>query len=312
MRLILIETDSKVLLDRKIKEIVGKSTNIITYHYKDCSMSDLLEEASYVSLFEEEKFLILKNATFFGKEKLNEKESDLLLSYLEKPYPNTSIIFTTYEEVDMRKKITKKMTEDYEYISLKAPKNYELTTEVKKLLKDYRVTDSVIKYLIDACLGNYDILVNEIEKFDLIFKKDETLKLEQMKKIVASNVNDNVFKFVDAVVMKDSYTAFQMLNDFESIKFDVLQLENVLVREYRLMILYKILARKKYSSQEMARELKLQSWQVDKLKREESLYHIEDLKDYLVQLSKLDTKIKSGEYEKNLAFKTFLIQVFEY
>ena len=311
MKIILISSDSKTLLDKKVKEIIGESTNVLKYPFGETSITDILEEASYVSMFEEEKFLIVKNADFFGKDKLSEKDSEKLIQYLENPYPLTTLIFTTYETCDQRKSITKKIQEVGEFYSINAPKNYELNEEIKKLLHSYKVDDNTVRYINEACLGNYDIIVNEIGKLELYFEKGSVISLDQMKKIIPSNVNDNVFKFVDAVVNKDYRTTFGLLNDFEVIKIDVFQLVNVLAREYRLMFYYKILERKKYNRSEMAKSMKLQDWQLEKVRKEATNYHIDDLKDFLVEISKLDTAMKNGTYEKNLAFTNFLMHVME-
>ena len=257
MKIVLISSDSKTLIDQKLKEIIGESTNVLKYPFGEVSLTDILEEASYVSMFEEEKFLIVKNADFFGKDKLNEKDTEKLIQYLENPYPLTTLIFTTYEACDQRKSITKKIQEVGEFYLITAPKNYELNEEVKKLLHLYKVDDVTVRYVNEACLGNYDIIVNEIGKLDLYFEKGSTITLDQMKKIIVSNVNDNVFKFVNAVISKDYRTTFSLLNDFEVIKIDVFQLVNVLAREYRLMFYYKILENKKYNRSEMAKSMKL-------------------------------------------------------
>jgi len=312
MQVILISSDSKRMLDEELKKKTMKSQNVITYHYPENTLKDILEEASYVSLFQEEKVLIVKNATFFGKAKLSDKDTEELLKYLENPYPCTTLIFTTYEDIDNRKSITKKINDMNGIVLLKAPKNYDLFLDIKKKMQRYKVDDSVVRYFIEACLGNYDFLLNEIDKLSLFFHDNDTISLTEIKKIVVPNVNDNIFKFIDAVISKDAYTVFHLLEDFLSIKIDVLQLINMLSREYRLMLYYKILEPKRYSVMDMMRELKLQEWQVSKIMKESSNYHIDDLKDYLVHLSYLDYKIKSGQFEKNSAFITFLTNILEY
>lgn len=311
MKLYLISTDSKILLDEKLQKLITNS-NRINYRYKECSVTDILEEASYVSFFQEEKFVVVKNADFFGKEKLSDKDSEALLKYFENPYPYTTIIFVTYEDVDMRKSITKKIGEVGEIISLKAPKNYDLFTVIKKEMQLYRAEDAVVKYIIEACISNYDFIINEVEKLRLYYKPNDKVTLEEIKKIIVTNVNDNVFKFVDAVIQKDAYTVFHLLEDFQSIKIDVFQLINLLAREYRLIYYYKILEQKNYGKLDMVKELKLQDWQVDKVRREASQYHKDDIKDFLINISHMDRKIKSGLVEKNTAFTTFLISVLEY
>jgi len=312
MNTYLIMSDSKRLVEEEIENIIKKSTNRITYRYPENSVQDILEEASYVSLFEEEKFLIVKNADFFGASKLTEKDAAKLIEYLENPYPMTTLIFTTYEDLDKRKSVTKKLEENGTIIQKKAPKNYDLFLEIKKEMGKYKVEDATVRYIIEACLNNYDFIQNEIEKLSLIYKKGDSLKLSEIKKIIVPNINDNVFKFVDATITKDSYQAFKLLEDFLIIKMDVLQLINLLAREYRLIYYYKILEKKCFSKVEMGKELKLMDWQIDKIRKESSLYHQDDLKDALVSLSYLDKQIKSGEVDKNIAFSYFLLKQFEY
>ncbi len=312
MRVELITSDSKVLLDKKIKEIIGTNDVVIKYNMEESSIADILEEASYVSLFNEQKYVIVKNADIFGKKKITEKETESLLQYLKNPYPNTTLIFTTYETIDKRKNITKTLEEKQAIVELKAPKNYELTQEIKKQMKNYKISDVSIKYIIDACLGNYDLIMKELEKFPLYFQKQDSISGEAVRQIVASNTTDNLFKFTDAVIKKDLHDAIHLLEDFLSLKIDAIQLLNLLAREYRLMYYYKILERQRKSSREIMSELKLQDWQVQKIIKNASIYHQDDLKDYLIELSKIDYKIKSGQYDKNLALYSFLVQNLEY
>ena len=312
MQVKLITSDSKVLLDKKIKEIIGKSEVVIKYNMEECSLADILEEASYVSLFDEMKYVVVKNADIFGKKKVSEKETEMLLSFIQNPYPCTTVIFTTYEAIDKRKNITKALEEQQAVVELKAPKNYELLQEVKKQVQNYKIGDASVKYLVEASLGNYDLVMKELEKFPLCFQKGETISLDVLKQIVAPNTTDNLFKFTDAVIKKDLSEAIHLLEEFFSLKVDALQLLNLLAREYRLMYYYKILERLRKSSREIMSELKLQDWQVQKVMRNASGYHQDDLKDYLIELSKIDYGIKSGQSDKNLALYNFLVQNLEY
>ena len=145
-----------------------------------------------------------------------------------------------------------------------------------------------------------------------MYKKDDTIKYEDIKNIVASNASDNVFKFVDAVIAKDLRVSMTLYEEFLSLKLDPLQLINMLVREYRLLYYYKLYERKRYSMSDIMSNLRLADWQVQKLMKEASAYHTDDLKDYLINLSKLDYKIKSGKLDKTSAMYAFLLQNLEY
>ena len=108
MKIVLINGESILLCNEKINSIVKDNKNVVSFDLNGCSMEDILLEAGYFSMFEEEKFIIVRNANFFGSGKINEKEIDILLKYLDNPNSLTSMIFICNEKIDARKKITKK------------------------------------------------------------------------------------------------------------------------------------------------------------------------------------------------------------
>ena len=310
---ILITSDSKTLLDDELKKIIKDSINKIVYNYSEVSLSDILEEAGYVSMFNEMKYLIIKNVSLFGKEKENSKNSESLINYLSKPNPNTTLIFTTYDGVDKRKSIFKKWQELAEYKELKAPIGYELINETKKMImkKNYLIEDNGVRYIVNACVNNYDLIVNEINKFSLLLKENTMITMDILKDLISVNVKDNQFKFVDAVILKDMKLSFDLLEDLKCLKVESLQLINLLAREYRLMLMVSLMEGK-HNSKEIMQELKLADWQLQKIIKNKAKYHFDDLKDNLLFLTKLDYEIKSGLKDKWLGFESFLVNLFEY
>ena len=247
MNIYLIESNSWVLLEEQIKQITKSSTNIITYNAEESTLEDILSEASYVSMFGEMKYLIVKNANYFSNGKLKEKEEEQLLKYLEQPYPLCTILFTTYEPLDGRKKITKQIKEKYQVILIPSPKGLELYNKVAERFIElkYIVEKDTINYIIHSCLGNYDLIYQEIEKLSLYYEKPTKIKLETVKQIISKTMVDNNFKFVDAVITKDLKKSLQYLNDLEILKVEPISLINLLAREYRYMLLIKKMEEKK-------------------------------------------------------------------
>lgn len=314
MNIYLIESSSRVLLEQEVAKILGASQNKIIYNAIDCTIEDILSEASYVSMFEEMKYLIVKNANFFGSQKLKEAEEEQLFKYLEQPYPLCTIIFTTYEPVDQRKKITKNIKEKYHYKKIIPPKGLELYNNVANLLieKKYLAEKDSINYIINACLSNYDLICSEISKLDLYYEKPTKVKLETIQNIISKTLTDNNFKFLDAVIEKNLKKAYQLLEELMTLKVEPLSLINLLAREYRNMYEIKGLTKQKYSMNEIKERLHLQDWQLDKTRKNAMNYHEDDLKDYLIRLEKLDYQIKSGQIDKLIGLKLFLIDLYEY
>ena len=57
MKIVLINGESILLCNEKINSIVGDNKNVISFDMNGCSMEDVLLEAGYFSMFEEEKFI---------------------------------------------------------------------------------------------------------------------------------------------------------------------------------------------------------------------------------------------------------------
>lgn len=314
MNVYLIESSSRILLENEIEKIVKDSKNKIIYNAQENTIEDIINEASYVSMFEEMKYLIVKNSNFFGNEKLKESDEEKLLQYLEQPYPLCTIIFTTYDSIDARKKITKKMKEKHFVKIIQPPKGLELYNCVANLLieKKFLADKEVINYIINACLNNYDLIYSEINKLDLYYTNPTKLKLEVVKNIISKTLIDNNFKFLDAVMEKDLKKSVHILEELLTLKVEPLTLINLLAREYRNMLEEKNLEKKKCSLREMKEILHLQDWQLDKLRKNAANYHEEDLRDFMIKLEHLDYKIKSGQIDKVVGLKLFLIDIYEY
>ena len=92
MNIYLITSDSIKLIDEELKKILKKETNIETFDLNNVELEDILIEAQYVSMFNDKRVIVVKNANIFGSGKIAEKKTELLLKYLESPNENTILI----------------------------------------------------------------------------------------------------------------------------------------------------------------------------------------------------------------------------
>ncbi len=85
MKVYLINGESYLLINEKVNEIVKENKNISIFDSSVNSIEEAIIEAGYFSMFDEEKFIIVKNANFFGSKKLKDSENELLINYLDHP-----------------------------------------------------------------------------------------------------------------------------------------------------------------------------------------------------------------------------------
>ena len=275
------------------------------------SLSEVLAEASYISLFAEQKFIIVKNSLFFTSLKENESELELLYQYMANPVSLTTLIFTTYEKIDMRKKISKTFKEKYPIISVNDLTNDDLIIKIKEIINKnkYHTNLDVIKYIINCCQNNYDLIYNELSKIFLYYNEPQEIQMKDLKEIISKPLQDNNFKFIEAIVDKNWFLALKILDDLYALKVDPIALIILLAREYRLMYSVNLLMRNGYKKNDILKTLNLQNWQVDKLLKKSNYYYPDDLKNYLQKLAIIDSEIKKGNIDRFIGLKTFLLEI---
>ncbi len=307
----LIYGESFRLIEEEIAKIIKEETNIVTMDLYHVSLHDVLVEAGYDSLFLEKKFLIVKNASFFTSAKTNEEEMESFLNYMEHPNSLTTLIFTTYDKIDSRKKVTKMFGEKNKIVSVGGLKPNDLVSKVRDLFfsKKYKINTETLSYLVSACGNNYDLIYNEANKLFLYYNEPQTISLEDVKEIVSKSIEDNHFRFVEAVIAKDINKAVHLLDDLYVLKVEPITLLMLLAREYRILYSAISLRSMGYPIPNISKHLGLQNWQVEKSLRSSSSYYMNDLSMYLKQLAKLDYEIKSGKIDRFLALKTFLFTI---
>lgn len=308
----LIYGESYRLIEEEIKKIIKNNTNIVTMDLSVSTLDDVIREATYVSMFQEKKFLIVRNANFFTSEKTKEETLDILFKYIENPIPLTTIIFTTYEKVDARKKIYKEFSKKYKVISVSNLSANDLMSKIRDYCfqNKFKIDNESISYILNSCGNHYDLAFNELNKIFLYYIEPQKIEMCDIKEIISKTLVDNNFKFVDAVIHKEYKLALKLLEDLIVLKVDPIALLMLLAREYRLMVSVSTLMRSGFRKNEVAKNLSLQDWQLDKILKENANYYEDDLKFYLKELAKIDYKIKSGEGDKFLELKNFLLSIF--
>lgn len=307
MQAYLICSESFRLIEEEVNKIIKNNHNVISYDMNEATIEDLLNEAAYISLLDEKKYLIAKNAHFFGSEKLKEEDSERLISYLNNPNDQTILIFTTTTKLDVRKKITKLLKDKYEVIEIPKLKEYELNNKIMSIFKKdgYQIDFEAIKYISESCLLNYDLIYNEIAKIKLYYNDEKNIKLNDLKKLVSPSIEDNIFKLINAIMEKNYAKSLKLFNDLKILKEEPIAFISLLAKEYRNTYLIKT-TNDKTSLTEL---LKIQNWQYEKYERYAYSYDTLELKNKLQELYNLDLDIKTGKIDKYLGFELFLLNI---
>ncbi len=313
MKLYLIASESIRLIDEELEKIIKDQVNVEYFDLNNISISDLINEASYLSLFDDSKYIIAKNANIFGSDKMSEKDSALIESYLENPNDKTILIFVINGKIDSRKKITKIMKEKYQIIVRDKLNFNDLTEKIRYIVKKdgYTIDKNSINYLINNTLSNYDLIYNEIEKIKIYYSKPCEIKYDDVKEIVSRSLEENNFKIIEAIISKDLKRINILLDDMAVLKIEPINLINLLAREYRLMHMTKTLYEENKSMQNIVNELKLQGWQVEKILKNTFNYSLDELEKNLLLLNECDLEMKKVYFDKYAILKSYLLKILD-
>lgn len=308
MNIYLISNESYRLLNEEIKKIV-KNNNYETFNLNKSSITEVLDEASYLSLDNNLKYLVVSNADFFGSDKVDDKLVEQLLKYFNNPNPNTVLIFTTQKPIDSRKKIVKLIKDKYQVISDAKKDKMALSNFLTNYVKrnEFSIDYQTINYIINNSYNNLDIMLNELDKIMLYYNFPCTIKYNDVVSIVGNSLDNNNFHFVAAVVSKKLPDALRLFNSLKVYKVDSTVLVALLAREYRLTFYVKKLYQDKWSLKDICNTLHMADWQVDKLYNNALHYSESELLRNLVLLCDIDMNIKKGLWDKDTALYGFLL-----
>ena len=313
MQTYLIGSNINYFINESIKKITKNIENIITFNLDENTMDEVLEEASYFSMFNDLKCIIVKNANFFGSTKKgetnnNKSNSEKLLKYIANENKNTILIFICNDQVDTKKKIYTILNDaNNVYISKKMTKT-DIKNELANIVKTngYQIEDKSLWYIINNSLNNLDIALNELKKIMLYYNKKTFITYDDVCKITSKSIEENNFKIVDSIIAKNLEEALKNLEELKIFKVEPNNILNLIYREFKLMLSYILYNEKKVNQTTIASNLKLAPWQMEKLINNVHNYSKEEIKKEIIYISELDYKLKSGLINKDVLLINYI------
>ena len=291
---------SKIITKHKINDL-----NISKYNIND-NLTDIIEDANTLSLFDDKKLIIINNnALFIGKKSI---DTTNLEKYIINSNPNTILIFVVCEEkLDTRRKLYKTIKERGGIFEFNKLPN--INTYVKDLFSGYTITNDSINLLIKRVGNDLNRLKQEIEKIKIYKINDKLITDSDIIDCTVEKIDINIFNFIDNIIRKNKSEIIKTYKELLKIGEEPIKIIVLLANQFRLMYQSKLLTSKGYSEDDIASLLHVKRYPVHLAIQKSYHYNKEVLIDNLEQLADLDIKIKSGEIDKNLALELFLLRL---
>ena len=303
----------RFLINKEIKNIISKNKieeiNISKYDLELNNLNEILEDANTISLFSNNKLLIIDNAYIFSRTQ-NKKIEDLekIEKYLNNSNSDTIIIFVNNnEKIDSVKKIVKIVKEKGCVKEFNPLKNINST--IKSMFDDYKISDSNITLLIERVGNNLEILNQEIEKLKIYKIEDKIINKEDIELVATENINIDIFKFADDIINKNKKDAIKTYKELLKLNEEPIKIIALLASKFRLMYQTSKLAKKGYTEEDISNILEVHKYPVHLAILSGYKYTEDILLKYLNDLADLDIGIKTGEKDKELALELFILSL---
>lgn len=316
MNTYLIVSETIYNIEEKLKELKNGIDNIITFNMDENTIDEILEEASYFSMFDDKKCVVVKNAKIFGSSKssdTNKAKEDInkLLKYLDEENKNTKLIFIYNGKADSKKKIYNLLKNNGNVFSFPSMTKTDMKNELNKIVTSngYKIDDTSLWYIINNTLGNFDLAINEIKKIMIYYSNPTTIKYEDVVGLTSKTLEDNNFKLIDSIISRNLEDSLKLLNEAKILKVEPNVILSLLYREFRLMLSVLLYEKNKYSHDEVLSNLRLQEWQYSKVKNNLRIYNEREIKEEIVKLSNIDYKLKSGLINRDTVLISYIMDL---
>lgn len=301
-KLILIEGENSVLIQREIDNILKKLTDYekIQYDLLETSFDLVIEDLDTYDMFLKQKVVICYNPIFLN-EKIDFNE-EKFLKYINNPSDNILIIVAN--KLNNRLKLVNLVKNSFRVITIK---ELSYSSFVNMNLDGYKMDNQVINYFLNKVGTNYNIIENELTKLKLYKSDSMIIKKEDVDLITNKNIESSIFDLIDAIVKKNKNVVYELYLHFLNSGVEIMQIMILLANQIRLIYDVKVLCN--LSDNEISNMLSVHEYPV-KLARGKGInYSKKELLNLLYNLSILDEDIKSNNCLENISFLTFIMQM---
>ena len=301
-KLILIEGENPVLIQKEIDKIINKLTNyeLIKYDLNEIEFNKTIEDLDTYDMFLKQKVIIAYNPLFLV-EKTDFKE-DKFLKYINNPSDN--ILILVVNKLNNRLKIVTEIKKVFKIITIK---NIDYNTFIENNLENYKMDKSTIQYFLNKVGQNYNIIESELEKLKLYKVDKKIITKEDINLISNRNIESSIFDLIDSIIKKDKKKVYELYEHFLSSGTEIMQIMIMLANQIRLIYNVKVLNR--LSDYEISNLLEVHEYPVKLARNKGYNYSKKELLNMLYNLAILDEDIKSNKCLQNISFLTFIMQM---
>lgn len=291
-----------------------KAMNLGFFDLQENTLDEVISDANSFPFFGEKRLVIVNNPGFLTSEKkIDENEKNIFdfIDYINNPSLETVLlIFAPYEKLDARKKVVKQLKKKASIFDF----NQMNESDVKKYVLNYinqnnfKINSDDFNFLFNRLSGDLSSLMNELKKL-FIYANDKIITKNVIEDLVPKSLEQNVFNLVNYVLSDNTFKAIQLYKELLLQKYEPLQLNAILVSQFRLLLQVMILSNNGYSQGSLASVLKIHPYRIKLAIQTIKNLNINYLRSGYLGLVEIEDQLKTGNRNPELLFEMYVIKL---
>ncbi|MBI5179610.1 MAG: DNA polymerase III subunit delta [Nitrospinae bacterium] len=275
------------------------STGWRVYDLAGTSFGDLLADVMTVSFFAERRGVLALNLSKeggrgSGEPRLDEKEQEALLKYLESPSPDVVLVIAC-GKTDGRMKFWKDIA------SKTCAVHFESSEADRRRMVGEKLQSCGVKFspdarewMIERFAAQPALLDSELKKLGLYLGGKDSATLTDIEACLSVPPADDVFNLAESIAQKKMDASLEALNSLRKRGEVLLPVFAMVVRQFRVLLVLKSCKEQGLPEAETAKKCGVPPFFLRKYEDQERKFTTDQLKKCLCILSQADLKIKSS------------------
>ena len=234
-QLILFYGKNEGLKNEAISILIKDKSNIQNYEEKEIldNENNFIENILSKSLFEKEKFIVIKRTT----DKILKVIETLHLKNLE----NTTIILNS-DNLEKKSKLRSLFEKDKKLVCIPFyPDNDQTLSKLTYNFlnnKKISLSPSNINLIIGKCSGDRETLINELQKIEYFSKNGKKINSENISKLINLSENHSISELIDNCLAQNKKKIISILNENNFSNEDCIMItRSFLIKAKKLLVL---------------------------------------------------------------------------
>jgi len=291
--LILFYGKNEGLKNEAINILVKDKNNISNYEEKEILDNEnyFIESILSKSLFEENKFIIVKRAT----DKILKLIEILHLKNLE----DTIIIFNS-DNLEKKSKLRSLFEKEKKLVCIPFyPDNDQTLSKLTyNFLRDKKISisPSNINLITNKCSGDREKLINELQKIEYYTKNGKKIDSENISKLINLSENHNISELVDNCLVQNKKKIISILNENNFSNEDCIMIvRSFLIKSKKLLALSKAFESNKDINLTISSAKPPIFWKEKEITKQQILkWNSKNIKQLIYSLSEAELQIKKN------------------